>query len=158
MTISIDWVNKLVISTASLPDIVALKNELRDIEDDAEGMLHPAIITYKRIDLGGGAFFHAVDAINGYQLIFPNSGNYSVIGNFNIPIVPVPGVYVERVKAAAFAAVSGSESGGGGSAPTAEQIAQAVWDRQTQYHNTTGTYGAFVKTLMTVAKFIGLQK
>lgn len=157
MSISIDWENKLVISTASLPDIVALKNELRDLEDDAEGVLHPAIITYKRIDLGGGAFFHAIDAINGYQLIFPNSGNYTVIGNFNIPIVPVAGVYVERVKAAAFASVSGDGSGGG-SLPTADQIAQAVWDRQTQYHTTSGTYGAFVKTLLTLSKFIGLQK
>lgn len=156
MTISIDWANKLVISTASLPDIVALKNELRDLEDDAEGVLHPAIITYKRIDLGGGAFFHAVDAINGYQLIFPNPGNYSVIGNFNIPIVPVAGVYVERTKAAAFSSVSGGS--GGGTSPTAEQIAQAVWDRQTQYHTTSGTYGAFVKTLLTLSKFIGLQK
>lgn len=156
MTISIDWENKLVISTASLPDIVALKNELRDLEDDAEGVLHPAIITYKRIDLGGGSFFHAVDVINGYQLIFPNPGNYSVIGNFNIPIVPVAGVYVERTKAAAFSSVSGGS--GGGTLPTAEQIAQAVWDRQTQYHTTSGTYGAFVKTLLTLSKFIGLQK
>lgn len=46
----------------------------------------------------------------------------------------------------------------GGSSLTADQIAQAVWDRQTQYHTTSGTFGTFVKTLLTLSKFIGLQK
>lgn len=142
MTISIDWPNKLILSTASITDIVAFKDTIRDLEDDAEGILHDAVITYKRLDLGGGAYFHAVDAINGYQLKFPNPGNYTVVGNINAPIVPVAGVYVDRTKSAAFATVAGS---GGGSAPTAEEVAAAVWDH------------AFAKTLLTVAKFIGLK-
>jgi len=46
----------------------------------------------------------------------------------------------------------------GGSSLTADQIAQAVWDRQTQYHTASGTFGTFIKTLLTLSRFIGLQK
>ena len=121
MTISIDWANQLVVSTASITDIVAFKDALRDFEDDDVGVLYPPIITYKRLDLGGGAYFHAVDFINGWQLQFPNAGNYTVIGNIGATIVPVAGVFVDRTKSAAFATVAGS---GGGA--TAAEIAAAL--------------------------------
>lgn len=110
--ITIDWPNKIINSTSSILDLPAFKDEIRDLEDDATGVLFPAVITYKRIDLGGGAFFHAVDLINGYQLRFPNPGNYEIIGNLNGEIVPVAGVFVERKTSAAFTTSSG---GGGGS-------------------------------------------
>jgi hypothetical protein len=122
MAISVDWQAKRVISTASITDVVAFKDAIRDLEDDATGMLYDSIITYKRVDLGGGAYFHAVDFINGYELYFPNAGNYTIIGNINAAIVPVAGVFVDRTKAAAFATVAGS--GGGGSTP--EQIWEHV--------------------------------
>jgi hypothetical protein len=54
-----------------------------------------------------------LDYINGYTLIFPNAGNYTITGNLNAAIVPVGGVFVDRTKAAAFATVSGSGGGGG---------------------------------------------
>jgi hypothetical protein len=122
MTISIDWTNKLVLSTASITDIVAFKDTLRGFEDDDVGMLYDPIIQYKRVDLGGGAYFHDVPFINGYQLKFPNPGNYTVIGNIGATIVPVAGVFVDRTKSAAFATVAGS----GASGPTASEIATAV--------------------------------
>lgn len=125
MTISIDWPNKLVLSTASITDIVAIKDTLRDFEDDAVGMLNAPIISYKRLDLGGGAYFHGVDFINGYQLKFPNAGNYTVIGNLGAVIVPVGGVFVDRTKSAAFATVAGT----GGTAPTAAQVADEIMAR-----------------------------
>jgi hypothetical protein len=126
MAITIDWQNKLVLSTASIADIVAFKDTIRDYEDDDAGMLYPPIITYKRVDLGGGAYFHAVDAINGYQLKFPSAGNYEVEGNINMPIVPVAGVYVERKTSAAFATVAGT---GGSTGPTAAEIADEIMSR-----------------------------
>lgn len=126
MTISIDWQNKLVLSTASITDIVDFKNTIRDLEDDDTGMLYDPVISYKRLDLGGGSYFHAVDFINGYQLKFPNAGNYTVIGNIGATIVPVAGVFVDRTKSAAFATVAGDGSGGGSSGPTASEIAAAV--------------------------------
>ena len=123
MTISIDWANKLVLSTASITDIVAFKDTLRGFEDDDIGMLYDPIIQYKRVDLGGGAYFHDVPFINGYQLKFPNAGNYTVIGNIGATIVPVVGVFVDRTKSAAFATVAGT---GGSSGPTTAEITAAV--------------------------------
>jgi hypothetical protein len=113
MAISVDWAARIVNSTASITDIVAFKDILRDLEDNDDGILHPPIITYKRLDLGGGAFFHAVDFVNGYQLRFPNAGSYEVIGNIGAAIVPVPGVFVDRIKSAAFATIAGSGGSGG---------------------------------------------
>lgn len=119
MAISIDWGNKLVLSDASITDIIAFKNTIRELEDDDTGMLYPPIITFKQLDLGGGAFQYGVDLINGYQLKFPNAGNYTVIGNINAYIVPVAGVFVDRTKSAAFATVAGA---GGGSSLTAAEV------------------------------------
>lgn len=111
MAITVDWPNKVVLSTASIPDIVAFKDDLRLLEESEVGVLYPPILTYKKVDLGGGGFFHAVDFINGYQLKFPNPGNFSIIGNIGATVVPVAGVFVDRTKASAFATVAG---GGGG--------------------------------------------
>jgi len=102
MTISIDWANKLVLSDDSIPEIVAFKDTLRAFEDDDDGVLHPPIITYKKLDIGGGAYLHGVDFINGYQLKFTVTGAYEINGNINCTIVPDLGVFVDRLKAAAF--------------------------------------------------------
>lgn len=42
-------------------------------------------------------------------------------------------------------------------APTAADIADAVWDEATSGHTTAGTFGALVQKLLTVAKFLGLK-
>lgn len=122
MAISVDWTNKLVLSTASITDIIAFKDTIRDLEDDDAGMLYDPIISFKQLDLGGGAYFYGVDFINGYQLKFPNTGNYEIVGNIGATIVPVAGVYVERKTSAAFATTSV-----GGSGPSAADIATEVW-------------------------------
>jgi hypothetical protein len=121
MTITIDWQNKLVLSDASITDIVVFKETIREFEDDAVGMLNPQIIAYKRVDLGGGAYFHDVPFINGWQLKFPTPGNYTVVGNIGATIVPVAGVFVDRTKSAAFSTTSS-----GGSGPSSADIAAAT--------------------------------
>lgn len=123
MAITVDWPSRVVDSTASITDIVAFKEALRDLEDDPLGMMYPPVITYKRLDLGGGAFQHGVDFINGYVLRFPVAGNYTITGNINATIQPVAGVFVDRTKASAFATVAGD---GGSAGPTAAEIAAAV--------------------------------
>lgn len=123
MALTADFDNKLILSDASITDIVAFHATLRDIEQSDAGMLHPTVHAYKRVDLGGGAFFHDVPFLNGWQLKFPAPGNYTVIGNIGATIVPVAGVFVDRTKSAAFATVAGS---GGGAGPTAAEIAAAV--------------------------------
>ena len=121
MSITIDWQNKLVLADASITDVVVFKETIREFEDDADGLLHDPVIAYKRVDLGGGAYFHDVPFINGYQLKFPNPGNYNVIGNIGATIVPVAGVFVDRTKAAAFSTTSS-----GGTGPSAADIAAAI--------------------------------
>lgn len=118
MVLSVDWLNKWVLSTASITDIVDFKDDLRVFEASMPGIYYEPILTYKKLALGGGSFFHGVDFINGYQLKFPDAGNYSIIGNIGATIVPVAGVFVDRTKAAAFTTISGS----GGSGPTVEEI------------------------------------
>ena len=120
MTITVDWANKLVLSTASITDAVVCHETLRDLEDDPEGVIHPVTHTWKALDIGSGAYLYQIDLINGYQWKFPNAGNYTMIGNINGTIVPVAGVYVERKTSAAFVTTSV-----GGYGPSAEQIAAA---------------------------------
>lgn len=121
MTISVDWSNKIVSSTASITDLPAFHAQLRDLEDDPEGMIYPVIHQWKALDLGGGAFMYQADFINGYTLTFPNAGNYSIKGNLNATIIPVAGVYVERQTSLAYATTAI-----GGSGPSAADIAAAV--------------------------------
>lgn len=121
MTITVDWVNKIVISTASITDLPVFHETLRDLEDDPAGMVYPVIHKWKALDLGGGAFMYQADFINGYTLTFPNAGNYSIKGNLNATINPVAGVYVERQTAVASATTAQ-----GGSGPSAADIATAV--------------------------------
>lgn len=123
MAITIDWLNKIVNTTADILDLPLFKDTIRDLEDDTLGMLYPPIITYKRIDLGGGAYFHAVDFINGYKLKFPNAGDYSIVGNLNAEIVPVSGVYLERKTSVAFSTSSGS----GSSSNVWEQVIEGTY-------------------------------
>ena len=120
MALSLDWSNKWVLSTSSITDIVDFKDTLRIFEASVPGIFYDPILTYKKLDLGGGAFFHGVDFINGYQLKFPTAGNYQIIGNIGADIVPVAGVFVDRTKASAFTTISGS--GGGGSGITVDDI------------------------------------
>lgn len=120
MSLTFDWANLVVESTASITDLPAFHVALRDAEDDAAGMVHPVIHTWKALDLGG-AYFYQADFINGWQLKFPTPGNYSIAGNLNAAIIPVAGVYVERKTSAAYVTTSV-----GGSGPTAESIAAQV--------------------------------
>ena len=121
MTISVDWPNKTIESTASILDLPAFHVTLRDLEDDAEGAIHPVTHTWKALDLGGGAYFYQADLINGYTLKFIGDGPFQISGNLNGTIVDT-GVQVERKTSAAF-----STTAVGGSGPSAEEIAAAVW-------------------------------
>ena len=121
MTISVDWQNKIINSTASITDLPVFHAVLRDLEDDATGAIYPVTHTWKALDQGGGAFMYQLDLINGYQLKFPNAGNYTISGNLKATIVPVAGVYVERETSAAYITTAV-----GGSGPSASDIAAAL--------------------------------
>lgn len=119
--LSMDWGNRIVQSDASILDLPMFKEEIRLLEQGEDGILYPPIVTYKKVDLGGGAYFHAVDFINGYTLKFTGTGVYQILGNLNCTIVPT-GVQVERTKASAFATSSTSGGSGGLTTEQAEQL------------------------------------
>ena len=120
MTLTVNWATKVIDSSASITDLPAFHAELRDLEDDATGVMYPVTHSWKALDLGG-AFFYGLELINGYQLRFPTPGNYTITGNLGGTVVPVTGVYVERKTSAAYTTTSI-----GGSGPTATEIAAAV--------------------------------
>lgn len=120
MTITVDWVNKVVSSTANITDLPAFHAKLRDLEDDETGVIYPVIHKWKALDLGGGAFMYQADFINGYVLEFVGAGPFQITGNLNATINDT-GVQVERKTSAAFATTAV-----GGSGPSAESIAAAV--------------------------------
>ena len=124
MSLTFDWTNRVVESSASILDLPAFHAALRDAEDDPQGMVYPVIHTWKALDLGGGALFAQADFINGWQIKFPTAGNYVIRGNLNATIIPVAGVYVERQTSAAYVTTAVGASG-----PTPTDIAAAVWQR-----------------------------
>lgn len=125
MTISIDWDNLIIESTASITDLPAFHATLRDFEDDAIGMIHPVTHTWKALDLGGGAYFYQADLINSWTLKFIGAGPFQISGNLNGAIVDT-GVQIERTTSAAFITTAV-----GGSGPSASDVAAAVWAHTT---------------------------
>lgn len=118
--------SELVIeSDASITDLPAFHAQLRDWEDGEGALIYPVTHTYKVIDLGGGAFFPAVALINGWRLRFPVAGSYLIRGNLSGTVLLGPGVALERQTSAAFATTSI-----GGSGPSAQDIATAVWNKE----------------------------
>lgn len=146
MSLSFDWQGKVISSTASITDLVAFHTALRDAEDSVDGALYPVTHTWKAVSLSSGGYFYALDLINGWQLKFPNPGNYTITGNLGGTIIPVAGAYVERKTSVAFVTTA---AGGGGSSSLSpadiDAVANAVWAH------------TFVGKLLTVAKFLGLK-
>ncbi len=50
-----------------------------------------------------------------------------------------------------------SGAGGSPTVPTAAEIADAVWDAQLSDHTVGGSFGVFVKKLLTIGRFLGLK-
>lgn len=119
--ITIDPQNFTINSDASILDLPALHQTLRDWEDSEAGAIHPVTHSWKALDLGSGGYFYQCDLLSPWVLKFPNAGNYTISGNLNATITPVAGVYVERKTSAAYITTSV-----GGSGPSAESIAAAV--------------------------------
>jgi len=124
MGLTLNYLSKIVISDASISDMVLFHQELREIEASFMGILYPTIHTYKEVQIGGGAIFPAVAFINGWTLQFV-AGSFSISGgNLSATINPVSGCYVERMQSAAYAV---SSALGGSTGPTAAEVATAVW-------------------------------
>lgn len=71
------------------------------------------------------------------------------------PFINTTGAFIVRINyQQPVQAISyDSGSGGGGSAPTAGQIADAVWNEASADHVADGTFGAFVQRLLTTVRY-----
>lgn len=88
MAISVDWPSKvitvpkadltLVSGTLYELDVNALRLALKDLEDDADGMVWPDTHRHNTVvNLGGVAYARVVEIINGYTVTFED-GAYAV--------------------------------------------------------------------------------
>ena len=126
MALTVNWLTKVVYSTSSITDLPVHHLALRDLEASEIGMLYDPICSWQSLNLGGGATLPQIDYINGYELEFVGSGPFVISGNLNATINDT-GVQVERKTSAAYATTAV-----GGSGPTAESIAAAVWAHATR--------------------------
>ena len=126
MALTVNWQTKVVYSDGSITDLPAHHLALRDLEASPTGMLYEPICNWQSLNLGGGATLPQIDYINGYVLEFIGTGPFVISGNLNATINDT-GVQVERKTSAAYATTAV-----GGSGPTAESIAAAVWAHATR--------------------------
>lgn len=125
MALTLDYINRIVVSDDSITDAVAFHALLRDIESSEIGMLYPPVHTYKAVQLGGGAIFPAIAFINGWSLEFV-AGNFDLSGgNYDLTINPVDNCYVRNIQAGAYAVTS--VGGVGLSQDDVVAVVNAVW-------------------------------
>lgn len=169
MAISIDWGTQIItveqsdltnISGSNYAlDVDVFRLALKDLEDSTDGMAFP--ITHNHvapISVGGVTLARVVEIINGYTVSFEDTGSpYSVRldgANNNIADVAnlITNVSIRSNNSAGLVQVSG-----GGSAPTAGQVADAVWDEAISAHVSSGSFGERIQKLLTQTKFLGLK-
>jgi len=127
MALTLDYINLIVHSDASITDMVSFHGDLRDVEASLFGILYPVIHSYKQLPIGGGAFIPGIIFLNGWSLEFP-AGNFEVKGGqIDVTINPVDDCYVKVTQAGAYAVTS---IGSTGLTPAdISAVTDAVWER-----------------------------
>jgi hypothetical protein len=200
MAISVNWDTKVItVPQADLTfisgtlyemDTDVFRLALKNLEDDVEGM--PFLDTHQhntQVTVAGTTFARTLEIINGYTVQFTPDAQWTVrlVGSNNNIFDVENGILVQNQVQVIPTNSAGLIVGEGGSAPTAAQVADAVWDEaQADHlaagstgeslndagaagdpgaiwdeaaasHVAAGTFGALVQKLLTVAKFLGLK-
>jgi len=160
MAISIDWATKIITIPQSdltliSPNLYELdvdwfRLQLKNLEDSEDGMCFPDTHRHNtEVSLSGVTYARIVEIINGYTITFED-GPYTVkcVGaNHNISDVKnVNQVSLIVTNSAGLVVTSAS---GGGSSPTAAQIATEVWERLLSSHVNISTMGGMINLLNT---------
>ena len=163
MTITVDFPSSHIIVSQEQTsvDVGVLYAAIKDAQDSVEGVMYaPIAAGAGRFDLGGGRTSGLVVRLNSpWQVEFLGSGQRTIDGgtlvggNNDQPVFSTPGTQVILNRPADAFGVSTS----GVPAPTAEEIANAVWSAQLAQQTTPDTFGWFIKKLLTVPKFLGLK-
>ena len=115
-------------------------------------------------DLGGGLSIPPYYFLQGTWRIRPMEANHNltIIGNLfveggGVPVVQTLGTYQVNVNYTVPVQAQGISTSGS-SGPSAEEIAEAVWARQTSTMVAEGSIGLWMTgKLLTVARFLGLK-
>lgn len=159
MAISVNWATKVItIPQADLTpvapglyslDVNSFRLALKDVEDGEEGVVFPDTNRHNTVvSLSGVSYARTFEIINGYTVTFQDTGTpYTVIcGGANHNIADVKNVNnVSLIVSNSAGLIQVATGGGGGTAPTAGEVANAVWAH------------SFTNRLLTVAKFLGLK-
>lgn len=161
MALSIDWLTYVILVPKTdmtqiqvSPfevrelDLNAFRLELRDIEDSIAGIPQPATHDHQsESTLAGTTFARQVEILAPYTVTLEN-GSYAVNAvGANSNVADVLNLNTVQLRTANSAGLIVT-AGGGGSGPTALEIADAVWDEPAADHETAGSMGALVKLAM----------
>jgi hypothetical protein len=161
MAISIDWSTKVItIPQADLTlvagsvyslDVESFREDLLALEASEAGMTYPKTHAHNTtVTLGGVTLARTVEIINGYTVTF-EAGSYAVNllnANNNIAdVATVNGVSIRSRNSAGLQVVTE-----GGSVPTANENAAAVWAAVAEDNVAAGSMGERLKRALVAAK------
>ena len=161
MAISVDWGTKVItVPQADLTlvggsvyslDVDAFRLELKDLEDSEAGMAFDRTHTHNTtVTLGGVTLARTVEIINGYTVTFED-GAYAVnLINANNNLADVANVNQVSIRSQNSAGLQVVSLGG--SVPTAEENATAVWAAVAADNETAGTVGERLKKALIAAR------
>lgn len=166
--ISIDWNTRIIFIPQSYLtyvggityelDVEQFRLDLKDLEDDDDGISFPA--THNRnapVQLSGITYAQTLEIINGYTITFEDIGSHYTVqfsgANHNIADVTNYDAVNLVIGNSAGLIVAGS-----GVTPTdIAAIADAVLDESLSSHTTAGSVADKLKKLLTLANYIGLK-
>ena len=154
MAISIDWGSRII--TVPQGDLTLISGTLyeldtnwfrlalKDLEDSAEGMVNPDTHRHAtEVVISGVTYARFFELINGYTVTFDPNDPYTVRlsgTNNNIADVMSPGHHHTSLLSANSAGLV-VITGGGVTPPTAQQVADAVWNDTLIQHASAGSTG-----------------
>ena len=166
MAVTINWVTQVItVPQADLIPVTGTLYELdtdwfrlslKDLEDDAEGMVF--LDTHRhntQVTVAGTTFARVIEIINGYSVEFED-GAYSVrlVGSNNNIFDIQNGILVQNQVQVIPTNSAGLIQFG----VEPDELAHAVWGHHVAGMDEPGTFGELVsKKLLTVGKFLGLK-
>lgn len=153
MAITIDWATKVInVPKADMTlvqsspfevrglDINTFRLSLKALEAGEYGMVNLKTHNHTApVSLGGITLARVVEIVNGYTITFENLSYAVNITGGNSNISDVTNLNSVSVRSANSVGLVNVE--GGGSAPTASQVADAVWDEPLSEHLSADTVG-----------------
>lgn len=160
MAISVEWGTKVItvnkvdmVLIQSIPSIIyemdldVFRLALGELLANGNGMAFPDThIHTPPTSIGSIALARVVELINGYTVTYEDDG--TITGQYRVQIVNGNSNLEENINVNQVS-VSTSNSAGliSSSNPTAEEIADAIWNKQVDDNKTDGTFGGSVEKI-----------